>query len=132
MTEHDPISDMVVRIKNSSRMGHQSTEMPASNLKAEIARVLQEEGYIEGYEVHEKDGGKRTLRVDLSYRDGEESIDGIERESKPSRRVYVSKEEVPQVLGGLGVAVISTSEGVMTGRQAREKGIGGEVLLKVW
>ncbi|MFP4135430.1 MAG: 30S ribosomal protein S8 [Candidatus Acetothermia bacterium] len=132
MTTQDPIGDMITRIRNSSRMGHESVSLPGSSLKESIAEVLAGEGFVEGYEVEEREGNKKTLTVNLSYRDGEPVIEGIERESKPSRRVYVSRDEIPRVLGGLGTAVLSTSMGLMSGEKAREEGVGGELLLKVW
>ncbi|MFW6070773.1 MAG: 30S ribosomal protein S8 [Candidatus Bipolaricaulota bacterium] len=132
MTTQDPIGDMITRIRNSSRMGHESVSLPGSSLKESIAEVLAGEGFVEGYEVEEREGNKKTLMVNLSYRDGEPVIEGIERESKPSRRVYVSRDEIPRVLGGLGTAVLSTSMGLMSGEKAREEGVGGELLLKVW
>jgi len=132
MTTSDPISDMLTRIRNASRMQHDVVEMPGSNLKESVARVLEEEGYVSGYELEELENNHKKLKVFLSYRDEQEVIKGIERVSKPSRRVYVSSEEIPQVLGGLGTAVLSTSHGIMTGDRAEEEGIGGELLLKVW
>ena len=132
MTTQDPIGDMITRIRNASRMGHETVSLPGSKLKASVAEVLTEEGYIEGYEETEEDGGKKTLELSLSYKKGKPVIEGVERESKPSRRVYVSKDEIPEVLGGLGTAVLSTSKGLMSGKGAREKGVGGELLLKIW
>lgn len=132
MTTQDPISDMIARIKNASRMGHDCVTLPSSNLKESVAEVLVEEGYVSGYEVEELSGNKKELQVALSYNDGEPVIDGMEKVSKPSRRVYVSKEEIPQVLDGLGTAVLSTSHGLMTGKDAREDSVGGELLFKVW
>ena len=132
MTTSDPISDMLTRIRNASRMQHDVVEMPGSNLKESVARVLEEEGYVSGYELEELENNHKKLKVFLSYRDEQEVIKGIERVSKPSRRVYVSSEEIPQVLGGLGTAVLSTSHGIMTGDRAEEEGIGGDLLLKVW
>ncbi len=132
MTMQDPIGDMITRIRNASRMGHDSVSLPGSNLKESVAEVLAGEGFIEGYEVEEMEGNKRTLEVELSYNKGEPVIEGIERESKPSRRNYVSRDEIPEVLGGLGTAVLSTSRGLLSGKEAREEGVGGELLLKVW
>ncbi|MFB6214516.1 MAG: 30S ribosomal protein S8 [Candidatus Bipolaricaulia bacterium] len=132
MTTQDPISDMIARIKNASRMGHEDVTLPSSNLKESVAEVLVEEGYVSGYEVEELSGNKKELEIGFSYNEGEPVIDGIEKVSRPSRRVYVSKEEIPQVLGGLGTAVLSTSRGLMTGKDAREDNVGGELLFKVW
>ena len=132
MTTQDPLSDMIARIKNASRMGHDNVSLPSSNLKESVAEVLTEEGYISGYEVEELPGNKNELEIDLSYHEGESVIDGMEKISKPSRRVYVSYEEIPQVLDGLGTVVLSTSRGLMTGKVAREDKVGGELLFKVW
>ncbi len=132
MTTSDPISDMLTRIRNASRMQHDVVDMPDAKLKDSIAQVLKDEGYITDFEVKNEDGTKKTLSVKLKYNDEEEVIQGIERMSKPSKRVFVSSDEIPQVLGGLGTAVLSTSRGVVTGKDAKEEGIGGELLLKVW
>lgn len=132
MTKQDPLSDMIARIKNASRMGHDSVSLPGSKLKESTAEVLAEEGYIEEYQVEELSGNKKELEIELSYNEGEPVIDDMERVSKPSRRVYVSQEEIPQVLEGLGTVVLSTSRGLMTGKAAREDKVGGELLFKVW
>jgi small subunit ribosomal protein S8 len=132
MTTQDPLSDMIARIKNASRMGHDDVTLPSSNLKEAVAEVLVEEGYVSGFEVEELPGDKKEIKIELSYSEGEPVIDGMEKVSKPSKRVYVSKEEIPQVLGGLGTAVLSTSRGLMTGKRAREDSLGGELLFKVW
>ncbi|MBS3739764.1 30S ribosomal protein S8 [Candidatus Bipolaricaulota bacterium] len=132
MTTQDPISDMITRIRNASRRGHDVVSLPGSTLKESIAQVLLREGYISDYEVEELPAGKKNLNLSLSYKKGKAVIEGIERESKPSGRVYVSKDEIPMVLGGLGTAVLSTSKGLMTGKDAREEEVGGELLLKVW
>lgn len=131
----DPVSDMLTRIRNALMMGHPSTVVPNSKLKAEIARILQEEGYIEGYEI-----GNETpapmIHVKLKYygdrRHRRPVITGLERVSRPGRRVYAGRTELPWVLSGMGIAIVSTSQGVMTAQNARTKGIGGEVLCKVW
>lgn len=132
MTTQDPLSDMIARVKNASRMGHEAVTLPSSNLKESVAEVLVEEGYISGYEVEELPGNKKELAIELRFTEGEPVIDGMEKVSKPSRRVYVSREEIPQVLDGLGTAVLSTSNGLMTGKDAREDNVGGELLFKVW
>lgn len=132
MTTQDPLSDMIARVKNASRMGHEDVTLPSSNLKESVAEVLVEEGYISGYEVEELPGNKKELAIELRFTEGEPVIDGMEKVSKPSRRVYVSREEIPQVLDGLGTAVLSTSNGLMTGKDAREDNVGGELLFKVW
>jgi small subunit ribosomal protein S8 len=135
----DPISDMLTRIRNAVSAKHARVDMPASKLKAEIARILQDEGYIQGFrlvdEAAEKDGrqARQVIRIFLKYGPrGEKVISGIERISRPGRRVYTGREEVPHVLGGLGTSILTTSQGVMTGRAARKAGVGGEVLCNVW
>jgi len=127
----DPIADMLTRIRNGLRARHQRVEMPASKLKVEIARILKEEGYITNYKASEE-GKKKVLRVFLRYgTNGESVISSLERVSKPGRRVYVAAREVPRVMGGLGVNILTTPRGVMTGKSARKAGIGGEVLCSV-
>ena len=135
----DPISDMISRIRNAVTAKHTRADMPASKLKAEIARILQDEGYIQGFRIveepAERDGKqpRHLIRVFLKYGPrGEKVISGIERISRPGRRVYLGVEDVPQVLGGLGTNILTTSRGVMTGRAARKAGVGGEVLCNVW
>lgn len=132
MSVEDPLSDLVARIKNAQERQHQKLKMPGSTIKRDIAKVFKEEGYIEDFELEGSDS-ILTLTIDLKYQQqGKPVIDGLERVSKPSRRVYVSSDEIPRVLEGLGTAVITTSEGVMSGKRARKKEIGGEVLLKIW
>jgi small subunit ribosomal protein S8 len=127
----DPIADMLTRVRNGIRARHQRVEMPSSRLKVEIARLLKEEGYITNYKVSEE-GRKKVLRVVLRYdADGESTISTLERVSKPGRRVYVGAREVPRVLGDLGVNILTTPRGVMTGKSARKAGVGGEVLCNV-
>jgi small subunit ribosomal protein S8 len=135
----DPISDMLTRIRNAVSAKHTRVDMPASRLKAEIARILQDEGYIQGFRLVEESAEKtgrqprQVIRVFLKYGPrGEKVISGIERISRPGRRVYIGVEEVPAVLGGLGTSILTTSRGVMTGRAARKAGVGGEVLCNVW
>ena len=128
----DPIADMLTRIRNANLALHDTVEMPASKLKAEIARVLHDEGYIAGYDVQDGASG-RELAIRLKYdRDRRRVISGLRRESTPGRRVYVDRTAIPRILGGMGVAVVSTSQGVITGHEARRRGIGGEVLCSVW
>jgi small subunit ribosomal protein S8 len=131
----DPISDMLTRIRNAIMMGHPSTVVPNSKVKVEIARILQEEGYIEGYEVGSEVPAS-MIHVTLKYygdrRHRRPVITGLERISRPGRRVYAGREKLPWVLSGMGIAIVSTSQGVMTAQTARSKGIGGEVLCKVW
>ena len=130
----DPIADMLTRIRNANRALHERAEMPSSRLKSEIARLLKEEGYIRDYEVkREEDTPYDTLIIELKFgRNRERVITDLKRVSKPGRRVYARKDRLPRVLGGLGTAILSTSTGVITGRQAAERGVGGEVLAFVW
>ena len=135
----DPISDMLTRLRNAVSAKHARVDMPASKLKAEIARILQDEGYIQGFRIVEEPAereGKQPrqlIRVFLKYGPrGERVITGLERISRPGRRVYLGVQDVPKVLGGLGTSILTTSRGVMTGRAARKAGVGGEVLCNVW
>ncbi len=133
----DPIADMLTRIRNAVSSRHTRVDLPASTLKVEIARILQDEGYIAGFKLVEPNGSGQTtqqlVRLFLKYGPGgERVISGIERVSRPGRRVYVSRDEVPPVLGGLGVSILTTSRGVMSGRAAQRAGVGGEILCNVW
>ncbi len=130
MSMTDPISDMLTRIRNGQLAGKKKVSMPGSKVKTSIAKVLKDEGYIEDYDS-EMDGNKSVMRVVLKYFDGAPVIDKIDRISKPGLRIYRAKDDLPQVLAGLGVAIISTSKGVMTDRAARAMGHGGEVLCTV-
>jgi small subunit ribosomal protein S8 len=128
----DPIADMLTRIRNGITSRHDRIELPSSKLKVEVARILKNEGFISNYKVVEE-SPQPTLRVYLRYSDdGEPVIHGIERVSRPGRRVYRAKDEIPSVLGGLGLAIVSTSQGVLSGSDAAKKGVGGEVLCQVW
>jgi small subunit ribosomal protein S8 len=128
----DPIADMLTRIRNANTALHDAVEMPGSTLKAAVADVLKEQGYISDYELREGRVGT-DLVVKLKYsRDRRRVISGIQRVSKPGRRVYVDRTSIPRVLGGMGIAVLSTSQGVITGHEARRRGIGGEVICSVW
>jgi small subunit ribosomal protein S8 len=128
----DPIADMLTRIRNANRALHETCAMPTSRLKVEIARLLKEEGYIKDYRV-EKGESFDTLIVELKFgRNRERVITGVKRISKPGRRIYARKDRLPRVLGGMGTAILSTSRGVVTSRQAQELGIGGEVICFVW
>lgn len=132
MTMTDPIADLLTRLRNGLSARKAAVELPSSNLKVEVVKILKEEGYVTNFKVTE-DGKQGVLRVDLKYReDGRPVIDGIERASRPGRRDYVGKDAVPQVLNGLGIAIISTSRGLMTDRTARREGVGGEYLCRVW
>lgn len=133
MSMSDPIADMLTRIRNGNTAKHDTVDVPASKMKKAIADILTNEGYIKGYELIE-DGVKSTIRISLKYGadKNEKVITGIKRISKPGLRVYVGKEELPRVLGGLGTAIISTSRGLMTDKEARKAGIGGEVIAFIW
>ena len=131
MSMTDPIADMLTRIRNGQGVALESVSMPSSRLKESIARVLEEEGYIAGFEVSEQPGNKRELTVSLKDFEGKPVIEKIQKVSKPGLRIYRGKNELPKVMGGLGVAIVSTSEGVMSDRSARAKGHGGEVLCIV-
>ncbi len=126
----DPIADMLTRIRNAQSAGKTTVTMPASKLKQSIAKVLQDEGYIDSFDVQDN-AGKPLMTVSLKYYEGRPVIDSIKRVSRPGLRIYKSKDELPQVQGGLGVAIISTSKGVMSDRAARSQGEGGEVLCYV-
>ena len=130
MSMTDPIADMLTRIRNGQKARKVSVSMPASKEKAAIARVLKDEGYIAGYETS-GEGAASQMSVELKYFEGAPVIENVKRVSKPGLRIYRGKEDLPKVLGGLGVAIVSTSAGVMSDREAREKGIGGEVLCVV-
>jgi small subunit ribosomal protein S8 len=132
MTMTDPIADMLTRIRNGLQAAHEVVDIPNSSLKLNIAKVLKSEGYIRNYKVV-SDGRHRMIRVYLGYdSDGSPILDGLKRMSKPSRRIYRSAKEIPQVLNGYGISIVSTSKGLMTDRDARKAGIGGEVLCSVW
>ena len=132
MTMTDPIADMLTRLRNANSAYHETVQMPSSKLKSHIAEILQQEGYISGWRVEEAEVG-RTLVLDLKYGPSRErSIAGVRRVSKPGLRVYCKSTNLPRVLGGLGVAIISTSHGLLTDRQCAKKGVGGEVLAYVW
>jgi small subunit ribosomal protein S8 len=130
----DPIADMLTRIRNANRALHERAEMPSSRLKSEIARILKEEGYIQDYRVqHEDDTPYDTLVVELKFgRNRERVITDLKRVSKPGRRVYAGKDRLPRVLGGMGISILSTSNGLITSRAAEEQGVGGEVICFVW
>jgi small subunit ribosomal protein S8 len=132
MTISDPIADMLTRIRNAIMARHDSVLMPASRTKLAIARILKKEGFIADYEIL-KGKPQRAIKIHLKYDDKNEPIlSGLERVSKPGLRVYVGRDEIPRVQGGLGIVIISTAQGVMTGQQAWKKGIGGELLCQLW
>ena len=130
MSMQDPIADLLTRIRNAQQAQHESVELPSSKLKTAVCKVLRDEGYIGGYQVTE--GTKRELSVSLRYVDGEPVIADIDRVSRPGLRIYKPCDELPEVRGGLGIAVVSTNLGVMTDRAARRAGVGGEVLCTVF
>ncbi len=137
MSVNDPIADMLTRIRNAVMVGHQMVALPSSKLKVAIAKILKDEGFITSFEVVDgKTVGQKVLRIRLKYigerRERKPVITGLERISRPGRRVYSNKREIPWVLSGMGVAIISTPKGVMTGQRARQLGVGGEILCKVW
>ncbi len=137
MSITDPIADMLTRVRNAVMMGQTVVGMPGSSIKAEIAKILKEEGYIEGFDVVDGDRpGQSVLRLRLKYigerRARRPVISGLVRVSRPGRRVYTRKQDIPWVLAGIGIAILSTPKGVMTGQRARQVGVGGEILCKVW
>ena len=128
----DPIADMLTRIRNGNDAKHSNVDIPASNIKIELAQILVDEGFIKGFDVIE-DGKQGVIRIELKYgQNNEKVISGIKRISKPGLRVYVKKDEIPRVLGGLGIAILSTSKGIKTDKDARREGVGGEVICYVW
>ena len=128
----DPIADMLTRIRNGNNAKHESVDIPASNIKKQLAQILLDEGFIKGFDVID-DGKQGIIRINLKYGPNNEKVlSGIKRISKPGLRVYVKADEVPRVLGGLGIAILSTSKGIMTDKVARKEGIGGEVICYVW
>ena len=132
MVMTDPIADLLTRIRNANVVKHETVDVPASNMKKELARILLEEGFIRGYDVIE-DGKQGIIRIQLKYgQTGERVISGLKRISKPGMRVYADKHEVPRVLNGLGISIISTSKGILTDKQARKENVGGEVICYVW
>mgnify|MGYP003960156227 FL=1 len=137
MSVSDPIADMLTRIRNAVMAGQTMTAMPSSKIKVAIAEILKSEGFVENFEVVDGERiGQRMLRVRLKYigerRERRSILTGLERISKPGRRVYTGKQDIPWVLSGMGISILSTSKGVMTGREARKLGVGGEVVCKVW
>ena len=127
----DTIADMLTRIRNANNAKHETVDIPSSNMKKSIAQVLADEGYIAGYTVID-DGKQGVIRVTLKYNGKQQVLKGIKRVSKPGLRIYASREDLPRVMNGLGVAIISTSKGIMTDRQARKENVGGEVIAFVW
>jgi small subunit ribosomal protein S8 len=137
MSFSDPIADMLTRIRNGVMAGHSQVAIPSSKVKVEIAKILREEGFIENFEVADGERpGFKVLRIKIKYvgerRERRPVISGLERVSKPGRRIYTKRQDIPWVLSGIGVAILSTPKGVMTGQRARQLGVGGEILCKVW
>jgi small subunit ribosomal protein S8 len=135
MSMTDPISDFLTRLRNALKAQHQDVAIPSSKFKRELARILKEQGYIEGYEVRPASDGRPgdEISITLKYTDDRKSvISGIQRVSRPGRRTYVDHAHIPRIQGGMGTAIISTSRGVMTGHEARQEGVGGEVVARVW
>ncbi len=132
MNISDPIADMLTRIRNAMSVRHSKCDVPASKLKADIARILKDEGYILNFKIAEE-GVRKTIKIYLKYSAGNQPvISKMERVSKPGCRVYVGSKDIPKVLGGLGINILTTPQGVMTGKQARQAGVGGEVLCQIW
>ena len=133
MVTTDPIADMLTRIRNANSSKHKTVDIPASKMKLAIADILFQEGYIKSFEEIKEENNQGIIRISLKYTEkGKKVIDGLKRISKPGLRVYASKDELPRVLNGLGIALISTSKGIMTDKEARKEGLGGEVLAYVW
>jgi small subunit ribosomal protein S8 len=131
MSLSDPVADYLARIRNAISSKHDKVDIPASRVKVEITRILKEEGFIQNYKIQD-DRVQGTIRVFLKYSDGSPVISGLKQVSKPGRRVYAHKDKVPKVVGGLGISIVSTSKGIMTGDQSHKTGVGGEVLCQVW
>ncbi len=127
----DPVADMLTRIRNANKMRHKSLSVPASKLKLEVTRILKDEGFIREYKYKE-DNKQGQLTIYLKYIDKEKTINNLKRISKPGLKVYVNKDEIPEVLGGFGIAILSTSKGVMTGKEALQRHLGGEVICYIW
>lgn len=127
----DPIADMLTRIRNATRIKAEKVDIPISRMKLEIAKILKEEGFIKGYKIL-RDKKQGVLRIVLKYVDNESVISGMQRVSKPGRRVYLGKNEIPRVMGGLGIAILTTSKGILSDKECRLEGVGGEVLCYVW
>jgi small subunit ribosomal protein S8 len=131
MSLSDPVADYLARVRNAISAKHDKVDIPASRVKVEITRILKEEGFIQNYKIQE-DKVQGTIRVFLKYSDGSPVITGLKQVSKPGRRIYAHKDKVPKVVGGLGISIVSTSRGIMTGDQSHKVGVGGEVLCQVW
>ena len=133
MTMTDPVADMITRIRNANTAGHATVDVPASKIKKNIADILVREGYVKGYEVVADENGHEVLHIEMKYGANKAKVlSGIKRISKPGLKVYAQKDKLPRVLGGLGIAIISTSKGLVTDKEARQLGVGGEVICYVW
>ena len=133
MSMNDPLADMLTRIRNANMVNFSKVDMPFSNMKGQIARLLKEEGYITDYQVIEEKGPQNTLQIDLKYdQSGKQVITGLKRVSKPGRRIYARHNEIPKVMTGLGVSIVSTSKGMLTDNQARAQKVGGEIICDIW
>jgi small subunit ribosomal protein S8 len=130
MTMTDPVSDLLTRIRNACNARHETVDIPSSRMKLEIARIMKEEGYISGF-THIQDNKQGVIRIQLKYAGKNAVISSLERISRPGCRVYVGKSDIPPIIGGLGICILSTSQGIFTGKQAEEKGLGGEVLCAI-
>jgi small subunit ribosomal protein S8 len=130
MTMTDPVSDLLTRIRNACGARHETVDVPSSKMKLEIVRILKDEGYISGF-VYSPDSKQGTIRIQLKYAGKNAVISSLERVSRPGCRVYVGKSDIPSVIGGMGICIVSTSRGILTGKQAQEKGLGGEVLCSI-
>ena len=131
MSVSDPIADYLTRIRNGIISGHEKVDIPASRVKLEITKILKEEGFIQNYKVQD-DSKQGVIRIFLKYADGGAVITGLRQISRPGRRIYSVKDKIPKVIGGLGISIVSTSRGIMTGQQSHKLGVGGEVLCEVW
>ena len=131
MSVIDPIADYLARIRNAISAHHEKVDIPASKMKLELSKILKEEGFIQNFKMQE-DSKQGTIRLQLKYSDGASVITGLKQVSKPGRRIYATKDRVPKVIGGLGISIVSTSRGIMTGDQSHKVGIGGEVLCEIW
>ena len=131
MSLSDPVGDYLARLRNAISAKHDKVDIPASRVKIEITRILKEEGFVQNYKIQE-DRVQGTIRVFLKYSDGSPVITGLKQVSKPGRRIYSHKDKIPKVVGGLGISIVSTSRGIMTGDQSHKVGVGGEVLCQVW
>ena len=131
MVVTDTIADFLTRIRNANMVKHETVEIPSSNIKVSLAKLLKEEGFISNYEIVE-DNGFKNIKITLKYVNGQKAIQGLKRISKPGLRVYVKSEEIPKVLNGLGIAIMSTSKGILTGKDAKASNLGGEVLAYIW